>query len=181
MSTTDYRFIIYACPVGELNSQIKTYFAQSKQYGINKAHKYMPHCTLTGFFADDISSIDFYIRALETAYLLAKKKNISLDVNIKKLILSKDWHGIELQAAGLKKLIIDFAQLATSPTRQENLRLKDWYHLSLAYGFNSQYAAELKTLATETINIQANVNWELRFYHKNPDWTWNCLQSWNLS
>lgn len=180
MSITDRQFIIYACPVGELNNQIETYFARSKElYGENKAHKYMPHCTLTGFFTDDLSSMNFYLQALDKAYLETKKNN-SLDVKIQKITFSENWHGIELEANNLKQSIVNFTQLEKSPTRQEEIRLKDWLHLSLAYGFNPDRAEELKKLARETIDLKANVNWELRFYQKNVDWTWKCLKTWNL-
>ncbi len=139
----------------------------------------MPHCTLTGFFNDALSSIDFYLQALEEVYLEAKK-NLSLNLTVKKLTFGEKWHGIELESDSLKQLMIDFAQLENSPTRQEELRLKDWYHLSLAYGFNPKDAEQLEKIARETINLQNNVNWELRFYQKNADWTWKCLQSWSL-
>lgn len=177
-SNNSPQFIIYACPVGELNSQIETYFTKSRQLcGANSAHKYMPHCTLTGFFTED-DAIPSYIQALDAAYNSAKDK-VALDVAIAKLHFAKDWHGLELQAEGLKQLIHNFA--TCDPTRQEKLRLKDWLHLSLAYGFNPEHREQLQNLAIEAIDLQAGVNWELRFYQKNPDWTWQCLKSWNIA
>ena len=171
------QFIIYACPVGELNAQIETYFTKSRELcGVNAAHKYMPHCTLTGFFSEDFNFIPDYLQALDTAYNSAK--DLCLDVAIAKLHLAKDWHGLELQAEGLKQLIRNFA--AFDLIRQEKLRLKDWLHLSLAYGFDPEHGEQLQNLATE-IDLQAKVNWELRFYQKNPDWTWQCLNSWELT
>lgn len=182
LEENNYKLIVYACPVGELNNQIETYLTKSsKLYGANQAHKYMPHCTLTGFFTDKLSSIPFYIEALEQAYNDAKNNNLSLNIEITKLNFNKNWHGLELQAEGLKNLITNFTQIEKSPTRQEKLRLKDWLHLSLAYGFNPEDGEQLKHLATEIIDIQASVNWELRFYQKNPDWTWNCWHSWIIS
>ena len=172
------QFIIYACPVGELNTQIETYFAESLQYGTNKAHKYMPHCTLTGFFTEDINLIPSYLQALDAAYNLAKN-NLALDIAIAKIHFARDWHGLELQSEGLKQLIRNFAH--SNSTRQEKLRLKDWLHLSLAYGFDPKQREQLQNLATETIDLQSEVNWELRFYQKNPDWTWQCLKSWEFT
>ena len=78
-SNNSLQFIIYACPVGELNTQIETYFAESHQYGENKAHKYMPHCTLTGFFTEDFDAIPSYLQALDTAYTSARN-NLALDI-----------------------------------------------------------------------------------------------------
>ena len=174
------QYIVYVCPVGELNRQLELYFAQSRElFGANKAHRYMPHCTLTGFFCDRSSSIGFYLDALERAYQEAKS-SLSLDVTIKRLVFSKTWHGLELQADGIKQAIANFAGYERSPTRQESLRLKDWLHLSLAYGFDDRHGSELQQLAQKTIDLQSNVGWELRFYQKYPDWTWNCLKSWSL-
>ena len=75
-------------------------------------------------------------------------------------------------------MIINFSQNKAINSYQEKLRLKDWLHLSLAYDFNPEYNNGLKQLALDTINIKANVNWELRFYQKNPDWSWQCIKSW---
>lgn len=181
MSIISDRFIIYACPTGDLNEQIEEYFERAiKLCGKNKAHQYMPHCTLTGFFTDELSSVPFYLEALDKAYTEAKSNETSLDITITKLTFNKNWHGLELQADGIKQLIANFALLEKSLTRQEQLRLKDWLHLSLAYGFNLQDSEQLKHLATELIKIQTDVNWELRFYQKNPDRTWKCWQSWSI-
>lgn len=174
------QYIIYACPVGELNTQLETYFAQSRKlFGENTAHKYMPHCTLTGFFNDALSSVTLYLQALDRVYTEAKN-NLALDINIKQLTFQENWHGLELWADGVKQLISNFARIENSLTRPEKLRLKDWLHLSLAYDFSSENSDNLRKLATETINLKANVNWQLRFYQKNPDWSWKCLKTWEL-
>ncbi|WP_052055371.1 hypothetical protein [Myxosarcina sp. GI1] len=180
MSIINYQFIIYACPVGKLNSQIETYFNKSRElYGENSAHKYMPHCSLTGFFADELSSIPTYIQALNKAYIEAEN-NLSVDIEIKQLSFRENWHGLELQAEGLKQLMFNFTRIETSTTRQEVIRIKDWLHLSLAYDFDRRHSAELKNLALEIIALKAKVDWELCFYQKNADWTWTCLKTWSL-
>lgn len=180
MSIINYQFIIYACPVGELNSQIETYFNKSRElYGENSAHKYMPHCSLTGFFADELSSISIYLEALDRAYLEAKN-SLSLDIEIKQLAFKENWHGLELQADGVKQLMSNFTCLETSTTRQEKIRLKNWLHLSLAYDLDREHTEELQDLASEIIDPKAKVNWDLRFYQKNADWTWKCLKAWPI-
>lgn len=176
------KFIIYACPIGELNSLLETYLAKSHQLcGANTAHKYMPHCTLTGFFTTGFQSVPLYIEALNQAYIEAKYQNLSLDLKIIKLTFNDKWHGLELQADGLKQLMLNFAVLDNSAKQKEKLRLKDWLHLSLAYDFNPEDSDKLQDLAREIIDLQADVSWELRFYQKNIDWSWNCLKSWGLS
>ena len=177
MNLTKPQFIVYACPTGELNTQLETYLQLSReQCGENNAHNYMPHCTLTGFFTDESSSADCYLEALDEAY---KKSDRSFKIKIKQLVLNPEWHGLELQAEKIKDLIKDFVRLETSPTRQENIRLKVWLHLSLAYGFKPQDRAKLETLARETINLAADVVWELRFYQRIKG-NWDCLKTWTL-
>ena len=181
MSIINCQFIIYACPVGKLNRQIENYLQKSLSLcGENKAHKYMPHCTLTGFFNDDIGSLNYYLEALGKAYLEAKN-NLDLSIAIEQLTFNDNWHGLELQAEGLKQLIANFAEREKSPTSTEKLRLKDWLHLSLAYDFNPEDRERLQNLAIENIDLQADVNWELRFYQKNSDWTWKCLGQWTIN
>ena len=176
------QFIVYLCPVGELNTQLENYFVCSRQlYGENTAHKYMPHCTLTGFFEDRVDAIPLYIQALSQAYTNAKNNSSDFHIEINQLTFNDRWHGLEIQAPLIQSMIADFAGLESSSTRTEDLRLKDWLHLSLAYGFNPQQQEKLQALALETISIDASVNWELRFYQKYPDWSWQCRQSWQLS
>ena len=177
----DRQFIIYACPVGELNKQIEKYLDRCRElYGINSAHKYMPHCTLTGFFYAKLDSISIYLKALDKAYSEARN-NLDLEVKIKQLTFNKNWHGLELEAENLKTLIANCDRDITIPDYREKLRLKDWLHLSLAYDFNPEYRSELQQLALEIINLKADVSWKLRFYQKNLDWSWKCLQSWTIT
>ena len=174
------KFIVYACPTGELNTQLQTFFQRSyAACGKNKAHEYMPHCTLTGFFADEPNSTPYYLKALDRAYQQAKQDlNLSLKIQIIQLVFNSEWHGLELQAQAVKQLIDRFSQLEASPTRKEDIRFKDWLHLSLAYGFKPASQKKLEILARE-IDLTADVAWELRFYQKR-DTHWNCLKSWIL-
>ena len=86
-----------------------------------------------------------------------------------------------LYSDNLKTIITNFSQAKTLSSYSAQLRLKDWLHLSLAYDFDPEQVEQLKQLATAIIDLKANVNWELRVYQKNPDWSWKCLQSWKLS
>ncbi|MEM8832134.1 MAG: hypothetical protein AAGE96_22695 [Cyanobacteria bacterium P01_G01_bin.19] len=181
VSVSTTKFIVYACPTGQFNSLLEDYFRQSlKLYGENTAHKYMPHCTLTGFFTADIDSIPIYIQALDLAYTEAKNENLPLDITVKQLTFNENWHGLELQGENLKQLIVDFSGVEKAIAYREKLRLKDWLHLSLAYNFAPQHNKKLEHLARDTIDIEVKNDWELRFYQKNPDWSWNCLKSWQL-
>ena len=129
-------FIVYACPRGELAEQIEIFYQESLELcGLNAAHNYMPHCTLTGFFQDQESQIFTYIQALETAYNTAQLTAIPLRINVTKMTFQSTWHGLELQAPSILLLMIHFSELVNSPTRLGALRLKTWLHLSLAYEF----------------------------------------------
>ncbi|MEM0980973.1 MAG: hypothetical protein AAGH78_11955 [Cyanobacteria bacterium P01_H01_bin.58] len=96
---------------------------------------------------------------------------------MKELSCRDNWHGLELESDWLKKVMVDFACTATSATRSTPLRLKESLHLSLAYNFQPDQAEDLELLAHELVDPTANVQWELRFYQRNPDNRWLCHQS----
>ncbi len=161
------QFIIYACPTGALAKHLEQYFEKSlASCGANAAHRYMPHCTLTGFFHDVESSIPHYVQALALAFNHAQSTRPASPIQITSLAYRDDWHGLELESEWLKAFIADFAYAADSPTRLDSLRLKSWLHLSLAYEFDPLQAAQLQHLAHSILDITADVKWELRFYQR---------------
>lgn len=175
------KFIVYACPVGELANQLQIYFEKSRlTCGPNSAHSYMPHCTLTGFFDEHANAAPNYTQKLERSYKRLKRSQPHPVIDVKNLSFRPDWHGLELSSDWLRKVILDFACTATSPTRTSPLRLKEWLHLSLAYDFQADHAEMLETLALDLIDPGAAVQWELRFYQRNPDNRWICHQSLKL-
>ena len=171
------KFIVYACPVGELAHQLAMYFEKSRRMcGHNSAHDYMPHCTLTGFFEDKVSAAPAYTQKLARSYKRLKRSQPHPAIEIKGLAFRSDWQGLELASDWLKKVMVDFACTATSPTRTSPLRLKEWLHLSLAYDFQPDQAETLEILAQELVDPTALVGWELRFYQQNPGNHWICHQ-----
>jgi ubiquitin-associated SH3 domain-containing protein len=171
------KFIVYACPVGELAKQIDLFFEKSLSLcGPNQAHSYMPHCTLTGFFEDVSSAVPKYTQKLERSYKRFRRSQPDPAIAVKDISFRPDWHGLELASDWLRKLVLDFACTATSPTRKSPLRPKEWLHLSLAYGFSADHAETLERLARELVDPLAAVEWELRFYQQNPDQNWICHQ-----
>ena len=87
------KFIVYACPVGELASQLELYFQTSEiECGKNAAHKYMPLCTLTGFFEDELMAIPIYIKALNNSL----SKYSTPVINVLNMTFKPEWHGLEL-------------------------------------------------------------------------------------
>ncbi|MDJ0713165.1 MAG: hypothetical protein QNJ54_02955 [Prochloraceae cyanobacterium] len=175
------KFIVYVCPVGELGEQLETYFQKSREVcGVNTAHKYMPHCTLTSFFEDETTAIPTYIQSLDRSYNKALPNRTQPALVIADLQFKPDWHGFELESPWVREIIIDFVRRTHSPTQREKLRSKEWLHLSLAYDFQPRLYKTLVEIAQETVDPKASVNWELRFYERHPDWSWTCHKSWKL-
>ncbi|MBC8162950.1 MAG: hypothetical protein H7Z42_17215 [Roseiflexaceae bacterium] len=174
-------YIVYACPRGVLGEQIERYFAASRtQYGLNAAHRYPPHCTLTGFFHDQEDALGVYTQALAEAQQLASACRPARAIEITDMQLGEQWHGLTLESAWLKGMIASFAQRAASPTRRDALRLKDWLHLSLAYEFPAAQREPLARLAQAHVDPAAQVAWELRLYERQPGDTWTCHSAWPL-
>ncbi len=172
------QLILYACPVGSLAQQIEAYFKLSQQRcGPNAAHAYMPHCTLTGFFEDEEKAIAQYTTALESLLLKYQKHIPNPPISLKQLTFRPDWHGIELEASGLKRLVAEFAAQVRSPTRRSPIRLKDWLHLSLAYEFDPAHEVTLKRSARDLIDLSASVSWHLNLYQRSTDHGWQCHSS----
>jgi len=174
-------WIVYACPLGELADQIERYYAASlAACGANAAHSYMPHCSLTGFFHDGRDSAATYIEALDTALRRARPTQPQPALTITEMVLDPRFHGLLLSSPWLQTLIADFAHMAHSPTRRDALRLKDWLHLSLAYAFPPQQHTALAALASELVDINAPVSWELCFYERHTAGAWTCHACWQL-
>jgi hypothetical protein len=173
-------YIVYACPAGELAGQLDRYFAASRECcGPNTAHEYMPHCTLTGFFEDEPAALAGYVAALDAARRDALETARAPALAVRGLELRPQFHGLLLEGPWLVAMVADFARRAASPTRQ-GLRLKDWLHLSLAYGFPPEQHEPLASLARDLVDARAPVSWELRFYERHPDNTWTCHARWPL-
>jgi ubiquitin-associated SH3 domain-containing protein len=167
--------IVYACPTGKLFEQIEIYYHRSQTTcGQNLAHQYMPHCSLTGFFEAPIDEIPIYIEALNQVYQQAQQQDISLSIQILGMTFKPEWHGLELDGIGIQRLIADFIQRIEKSHLEVQLRPKNWLHLSLAYGFQSQHSQALKQLAQQYVNPQMPTAWELRFYQRHVDGGWTC-------
>jgi hypothetical protein len=176
-----HEYIVYACPVGELADQLTHYFAASRKLiGPNAAHRYMPHCTLTGFFHDDPESIHLYCAALEAALRRARPSQSIPVLTILNMVFRTDFHGLLLDGPWLKALIADFAHSVDAPRRRDALRLKGWLHLSLAYGFPPEQHGALAELANTVVDVAAPVAWELCVYERRVDDAWLQHARWPL-
>lgn len=175
------KFIVYACPTGELCQQIETYYQISQTTcGLNSAHQYMPHCSLTGFFEASSRDIPLFIDTLNQAYQQQQDKNKSLSLEVLGIIFKPEWQGLELEGKAVKNLIHDFIQKIDKSNLTVKIRPKDWLHLSLAYGFQPQHHLTLKQLAQEYVNPQTPTAWELRFYQYYGNGKWTCHSTGSL-
>ncbi|MEM9217324.1 MAG: hypothetical protein AAGD25_23675 [Cyanobacteria bacterium P01_F01_bin.150] len=173
------QLILYACPTGPLADQIEDYLAESRRiWGENKAHQYMPHCTLTGFFHDRQEAIALYRQTLTSIIPDALKTPAT--IQIMDLLFKDAWHGLTIESPWLLSLAQSLAANANSPTRTEDLRLKTWLHVSLAYGFDAAHGEGLKQLALERVDPNTAVEWEIRFYERSPANKWQCHGSWRV-
>lgn len=175
-------FILYACPQGQLAKQIDSYSSRVLETCVpNSAHNYMPHCTLTGFFDDDVESIPSYLDSLDLLYQkYLPKFKAQPSIHVVGLEFRSDWHGLLLEASELKQLAWEFAEQTKSTTRTSPIRPKDWLHLSLAYDFQPEEAIALQHLAEKMVIPESTVHWELRFYQRDFDHQWTCHRSWDL-
>lgn len=157
--------ILYATPSGPLGAQIDRYLTDTRErFGANTAHQYPAHCTLTGFFHDVPRSIPEYLAALEQATADVGAPPTPM-VTIERMRLEGGWYGLELQSPWLVDLAAAFARHAPNMARPDEVRLKTWLHLSLAYGFDDQRADDLATAAS-IIDPSSGVVWEVALWQR---------------
>lgn len=173
-------YIVYACPLGPLAVQLEAYFAAARaRCGPNTAHRYMPHCTLTGFFRDDSERLPAYIAAMHAALNAAFERPLH-PVGVYGMQLSHTFHGLLIDAPWLQSVIAGFAARAGSPAHDRPLRLKANLHLSLAYDFPPEQHDPLAALARELVDPHASATWEVRLYERHNDWSWTCHAAWPI-
>ncbi len=176
--------IVYAHPTGELAVQLEQYFETSRElFGANAAHNYPVHCSLTGFFHDEVASIPIYIDALRSK--LAEhfdRSGSDLFPSVDQLRLEGDWFGLELSSVPLVALTESFAAKQPSLARIDALRVKTWLHVSIAYEFNPEHSDALAELAKATIDPESQVDdWHLGLWERSPENQWHCHWSTPMS
>ena len=159
----DRELILYATPTGPLAAACDEYFAAASELGPTVAQTYPPHCTLTGFFHRSPAEAEATIAAL--ARLLADTGPVPDGaVEVGGLTTSEGWVGLELRSEWLAKLI------AAAVAEHDDLRPKDWLHLSLAYGVDD--LAEHAALAERLVDPAAPAGWETAVWERIGGTTW---------
>jgi len=179
MATTNpVKLIIYACPVGILENELNNFFESSEaKLGINKAHEYIPHVTLTSFF--DLRSRQDIPDLTEKLHSIFSQSSppfeLMSNVRIKgslgnaiKIAMNCDY--LESCLTRFKRKVRDIVPI--------NVKSSDSYHLSLAHGYNDNHFEELMKLVDENLSAFQNSNlisenskklwllseWEIRLY-----------------
>ncbi len=159
--------ILYATPTGALADQCDRYFEHLEAAGLaTTAQTYPPHCTLTGFFhrpADRAEAV-----AAEFNRGLAAAGPVPDDsVEVVGLVTKHDWVGLELRSSWLHELTVALAEAHVPSADDDRLRIKDWLHLSLAYGVaDLDRQAEA---ARKMVDPEASVGWEVGLWERRQD------------
>lgn len=163
--------ILYATPTGPLARAVDRYeTAVLAELTPTAAQTYPPHCTLTGFFHRDdagtTAAIDEMGRAVEAAGPVPPGS-----VEVVDLVVTGHWVGLELRSPWLIELTAGIAARHRPGPGDDTLRLKDWLHLSLAYGVVEDLGPHA-ALARLHVDPADEVAWEVGLWERRPDGSW---------
>jgi ubiquitin-associated SH3 domain-containing protein len=164
------QLIFYATPTGPLADTVARYYRQVTEAGQGTtAQTYPPHCTLTGFFRREPARAAAVITEFATAQTAIGAVPDDA-VTIAGLRTQADWVGLELNSPWLIETTTTMAAAHRLTPGDDELRVKDWPHLSLAYGVDDLtfHAA----LAEEMLDLTEPVTWELGLWERHPDGSW---------
>jgi len=158
-------FILYLCPVGELQQQLSLFWQKSKyKLGWNGAHNSFPHITLTSSFkcpdADAVSLMQTVAQVSE--HFMAEMTNTKL---ILERYMSPNFFGLFVekeQEALLKRLTQELCKEIRKIGVKADPIIKS-FHLTLAYQFPQKNFASLEELAQDIVPLSL-CSWELRLY-----------------
>ncbi|CAD5125928.1 DgyrCDS14109 [Dimorphilus gyrociliatus] len=156
-------YIVYLCPVGELQKQLLDMWRKSKQCGWMASHNYFPHVTLCSFFKAENHQV-----AKLHAALRVSAESLNKDVTEIKLDYFSSCNFIGLfiddkAIDGLVQVMSQFEKKAASFGVQ--IRKKKDLHLSLAYQFMPEKIERLEYLA-RSIELDAPCRWDIRLYSR---------------
>lgn len=180
ISAARRELILYATPSGSLADQCERYFdAVVGRLGSTTAQTYPPHCTLTGFFwrtdRGTHRTIGEILPVINAAGPVPDDA-----VEIVQLVVNQRWVGLELRSAWLEELAASVAENHTLESGDDALRLKDWLHLSLAYGNTTASPssaplldlAPYGALAKQLVDPHAAVSWEVGLWERSANQQW---------
>lgn len=158
--------IIYATPTGDLADACAEYFRRALELGGTTAQTYPPHVTLTGFFRWPALRRN-HVRDVVAGLVDASGHPPADSVETSLLGDRDDWIGIEVRSPWLIDWIESLASQLPPEPHEDALRLKDWLHLSLAYGVDD--LEPYRELAVEVIDATASARWEVALWERSAN------------
>jgi len=163
-NNTPRDYILYLCPVGDLQQQLSFFWQKSKFKMRNGAHNSFPHITLTSGFKCPDSEVETLLHAIHQVsdHFKEDLSNASFQLerymspNFLGLFVEKEQEGL------LKRMATDLCKEVRKIGVKADPIIKA-FHLTLAYQFPQKFFAGLEELAKE-IDVNAEVSWELRMY-----------------
>lgn len=158
-----HELILYATPTGPLADACAAYFDAVQS---TTAQTYPPHVTLTGFFhrRDRREPIDAASVVGEVPAGV---------VEIRRLTCNEDWVGLEVDSPWLEAAAASFAQRMPPAAGEDDIRVKDWLHLSLAYGVPDLGVHADR--ARQEIDVTQPVGWEVGLWERSHGDHWERL------
>jgi len=158
-------YILYLCPVGELQQQLSLFWQKSKyKMGWNGAHNSFPHITLTSSFKCPDAEVLGLMQAVSQV-----SGHFMDDISSTKLLLerymSPNFFGLFVekdQEALLKRLTQELCKDIRKLAVKADPIIKS-FHLTLAYQFPQKHFSALEDLARD-ISPPSPCSWELRLY-----------------
>lgn len=132
--------ILYATPEGPLAERCAALWAELAAAGRETAAQtYPPHVTLTGFFRRPPERVDDVVADVARGVGECSLDAVA-DVSMRPLC-TEDWAGLEVRSPALHDLTATVVDAHLVASDEDALRIKDWLHLSLAYGDGVDVAA----------------------------------------
>lgn len=166
--------ILYATPTGRLAAVCDAYFAAACRLGATTAQTYPPHCTLTGFFhrrRADLPRIADEVRAAVGEVVPVPAPAVDLVA----LHTGDDWVGLELRSQLFLDIAARFAQTHRRDDDEDAVRLKDWMHLSLAYGPVDDMRHYTRLATGLFDHMPPRCEWEIALWEHRRDRSWHRL------
>ncbi len=173
MFMTRRDLILYATPEGDLAEQCQRFFELLRDSGRGTtAQTYPTHISLTGFFRRTADGVDRAVADVQRARDVAAAGSVVVN----SLMELDDWLGLDIASGWLSSIATSVADSHRLDPGDDPIRLKDWLHLSLAYGDvpAAVTIAELAELARSMISIEAEVQWSVGLWERRGS-TWSRL------
>ena len=162
--------ILYATPGGEFGEACDRFFAEVAASGRSTtAQSYPPHVSLTGFFRRPPVAVERLTLEVQAAIAAAPRGPVAVDPIARR----EGWLGVEIKSDWLLELASLFAARHRLEHGDDPIRLKDWLHMSLAYGEFpvGTGAQDYLDQAQATIAVNAPARWSVGLWERrDSDW-----------